>query len=166
MGKKMQGLAVQRRAKRLFLFLALLCLGSAPALAQPTPQGWWLDQTGRAGILIAACGTQLCGRIEWLKVPLDTENHPKTDIHNPDSTLQVRPLCGLQMLGGFVPDGNGGWTGGWIYDPEKGKTYKSAMHLAADGTLRVRGYIGIPLLGRSATWTRPPAPLPQCATPK
>ena len=67
------------------------------------------------------------------------------------------------MLGDFVAgDTAGAWTGGFIYDPEKGETYKSNMHLQPDGTLVVRGYIGISWLGRSQVWTRPPAPLPHC----
>ncbi len=142
--------------------LACLCL-MPPARAQTAPQGWWLDQTGRAGILIAPCGSQLCGHIEWLKTPLDAQNKPKTDIHNPLIALQSRPLCGLTLLGGFTADGSGGWTGGWVYDPEAGKTYKGEMHVAADGTLHLRGYIGIPMLGRTAVWTRPPTTPTQCS---
>jgi len=149
--------------KLLFLiFACLCCLAAAPARAESGPQGWWFDQTGRGGVLVQPCGAQLCGHLEWLKMPLNTQGQPKTDVHNPDATLQSRPLCGLPILWGFVPDGSGGWTGGWVYDPELGKTYKSVMHVQADGTLSVRGYIGIPLFGRSAVWTRPPGPLPQC----
>jgi uncharacterized protein (DUF2147 family) len=141
--------------------LAVLCL--APfARAQTAPEGWWLDQTGKGGILIAACGNQLCGRLEWLQNP-DVQGKPKTDSHNPDAALQSRPLCGLTIVGGFSPDGSGGWTGGWVYDPQSGKTYKAEMHIAADGTLHLRGYIGIPMLGRTAVWTRPPAIPPQCS---
>ncbi len=160
----MQGPSAKPASKVIILMLAALaCLGLAlPARAQTAPLGWWLDQTKRAGILIAPCGNQLCGHIEWLKSPLDPEGKPKTDLHNPDTALHSRPICGLPILGGFAPDGSGGWNGGWIYDPDAGKTYKSQMHVAADGTLHVRGYIGIPLLGRSETWTRPPAPPPQC----
>ncbi len=149
------------------MLAALACISLAgPVHAQTAPQGWWLDQSGKGGVVIAACGAQLCGRIEWLKAPLTADGKQKRDIHNPDANLQGKPLCGLQILGAFTPDGSGGWTGGWIYDPEVGKTYKSQMHLASDGTLHVRGYIGIPMLGRSQVWTRPAAPLPQCtATP-
>ncbi|WP_162173872.1 DUF2147 domain-containing protein [Acidocella facilis] len=152
--------------RRLAIFLPALAAGAllgAPASAQPSPQGWWLDQTGKAGIEIAPCGADLCGKIEWLRAPLDAQGKPKTDIHNSNAALQNRPLCGLPILGRFTPDGPGSWKGGWIYDPENGKTYKSVMHLAPDGTLHVRGYVGIPLLGRSETWTRLPAPPTPCA---
>ncbi len=148
-----------------FSMLALLLAAwSASAYAAPAQNvtGWWLDQSGRAGILIAPCGAALCGAIKWLRTPLNAAGQPKTDIHNQDESLRARPLCGLKMLDGFTPDGNGGWQGGQIYDPESGKTYKSVMHLAADGTLHVRGYIGIPLLGRSEIWTRPAASLAAC----
>jgi uncharacterized protein (DUF2147 family) len=163
----MQGPSMKSVKMLFFCLTALACLSLAPpARAQAAPQGWWLDQTGRAGILIAPCGSQICGRIEWLKAPLDPQNKPKTDIHNPEAALQSRPLCGLPLLGGFTPDGSGGWTGGWVYDPESGKTYKGQIHAAADGTLHLRGYIGIPMLGRTEVWTRPAAALTQCsATP-
>jgi hypothetical protein len=34
--------------------------------------------------------------------------------------------------------------------------------LQADGTLRLRGYIGVPLLGESNVWTRHTGPVPTC----
>jgi uncharacterized protein (DUF2147 family) len=47
------------------------------------------------------------------------------------------------------------WTDGTILDPLNGKTYRSTITLSDDGMkLRVRGYIGIPLFGRSQTWVR------------
>jgi uncharacterized protein (DUF2147 family) len=160
----MQGLSNSASASLIFFMLAALACVSLPpsAHAQGAPQGWWLDQSGRAGILIAPCGSALCGSIGWLKPPAPGTNPAKTDIHNPDASLQSRPLCGLTMLGGFVPDGSGGWTGGWIYDPELGKMYKSNMHVAANGNLDIRGYIGIPMLGRTAVWRKLPAAPPHC----
>jgi len=145
-----------------FTFAAGFCLGLPVAARAQAVQGWWLDQSGRAGILVAPCGSKLCGSIEWLKEPLTPDGQVKTDIHNPDPALQGRPICGLRMLWGFVPDGSGGWKGGWVYDPEAGKTYTSVMHLKADGSLSIRGYIGIPLLGRSTIWTRPASALQRC----
>lgn len=149
--------------------VALLCgvgLATRPHAA-PAPQvaaaeGLWLDQSGKAAIRIAPCGSQLCGRIAWLRAPLDEAGKPKTDIHNNDAALRARPLCGLPLLAGFDADGANAWSGGTIYDPESGSTYQSTMRLEPDGTLRVRGYVGISLLGRSQTWTRPAADLPAC----
>jgi uncharacterized protein (DUF2147 family) len=156
--------SLQARSLLLIFAIALGPLATwaraAPAPAAAT--GWWLDQSGRAGILVAPCGSRLCGHIAWLQQPLDAKNGAKTDLHNPDQTLRRRPLCGLPILGGFVPDDSSGWTDGWIYDPQLGKTYKSVMHIRPDGTLSLRGYIGIPLFGRSTIWTRPAAPLTQC----
>lgn len=158
----MQGNGSKRQGKFILAIVAFMGF-AAPAVADSSPLGWWEDQTGKAGILISKCGADLCGKIEWLKTPLDSSTgKPKTDIHNEDVALRGRKLCGLSILGDFSPDGDGGWKGGWIYDPEGGKTYKSVMHMAADGTLHVRGYIGIPLLGRSEVWTRPATKLTPC----
>ncbi len=60
------------------------------------------------------------------------------------------------MLWDFKPaEGErGAWDGGRIYNPEDGETYRSTMTLDGNGTLRVRGYVGAPIFGRSQTWTR------------
>lgn len=143
-------------------FLAA-CLAAAPAIASQALTGLWLDQSGRAAIDIERCGTSVCGTILWLKEPLTPAGQPKTDIHNTDANLQSRKICGLTMLYGFVPDADGGWKNGFIYDPVSGKTYNANIHLAPDGTLAVRGYWQYTFLGKSQTWTRPPAPLPKCS---
>jgi uncharacterized protein (DUF2147 family) len=57
-------------------------------------------------------------------------------------------------MDGFTFSGGTTWDKGRIYDPESGKTYKSKMTLAAPNRLEIRGYVGIPLFGRSTTWTR------------
>ena len=160
---------VAPRLLAFFAVLALPWLGLGPARAADTAAanaaGWWLNAAGTAAIVISPCGNEMCGRIEWLKPPLNEQGQPKTDTKNPNQTLRGRYLCGLSMLGGFTPDGAGGWKGGWVYDPKVGKTYKAVMHVAPDGTLRLRGYVGIPMFGRSETMTRPAAPLTPCTPP-
>lgn len=140
-----------------FIALTLPWLGMSAARAEQAATGWWVNGEGTGAIVIAPCGAALCGRIEWI-----APGQPVRDVHNPDPSLRSRPSCGLQMMGGMVPDGSGGWQGGWVYDPTNGKTYKAVMHLAPDGTLRLHGYIGIPLFGRSKTMMRPAAPLTPC----
>ncbi len=64
------------------------------------------------------------------------------------------PLVGLQVLWGFHADGNS-WTGGMVLDPETGKIYRGSLTLEDGGKqLRLHGYIGIPLLGRTEHWVR------------
>jgi uncharacterized protein (DUF2147 family) len=147
----------------IFALVAGLSL-AAPAArgADAGPTGVWLDQSGRGGIDIEPCGTKLCGKLVWLKVPLNEQGKPKTDIHNPDTALQQRPLCGVPVLDGFVADGPNAWTGGTIYDAASGKTYTSNIALNPDGTLHVRGYVGLPIFGKSQTWTRPAGDLARC----
>ena len=74
---------------------------------------------------------------------------------NPDEALRDRPILGLQIMSDFEYDGNDKWKKGTIYAPDDGKTYKSKMSLSED-VLKVRGYIGISMLGRTEEWTRVP----------
>lgn len=98
--------------------------------------------------------------IIWLKDPFfspDDEDgmagQPKVDRENPDPELRDRPIEGLQIMHGMVHDEGRNWSDGEIYDPESGKTYSSRIRLTDRGTLRVRGYVGIPLFGRTTEWT-------------
>ena len=82
-------------------------------------------------------------------------NHPgRRDDHNPDSALRSRELRGQIILKDMTYDGEGHWSGGTIYKPDNGKTYKCKIELRSDGTLSVRGFIGFSLLGVTQTWTR------------
>jgi len=76
---------------------------------------------------------------------------PRRDDNNPDPALKSRPLVGMELLSGYR------WTGkrweGKIYDPGSGNTYSSRME--PDGSrLKMRGYIGMPMLGRTQYFDR------------
>ena len=79
---------------------------------------------------------------------------PKVDRQNPKEELRSRPIVGLRVVEGFEYSGGGEWKHGRIYDPESGKTYKCKMRLTDEGVLKVRGFIGFSLLGRTTEWTR------------
>jgi uncharacterized protein (DUF2147 family) len=128
--------------------------------------GMWLDESKRGGIVIEPCGDKLCGRLMWMLHPLDDKGQPKFDSKNPDPKLRSRSLCGLPLMGGFVKDGPNEWDDGWIYNSEDGNTYDSKFQLLPDGTLKLRGFLGISLLGQSQIWTRPTEKLPDCTPPK
>lgn len=118
-------------------------------------KGTWLTEGGKSHVRIDDCGDKLCGEIVWLKEPLDDAGEPKTDNNNPDKSLQDRPILGLPLLQGFSNgDEPNVWEGGTIYNPEDGDTYKSIMTLLSANELKVRGYVGISLFGKSQVWTR------------
>jgi uncharacterized protein (DUF2147 family) len=60
---------------------------------------------------------------------------------------------GLDILSGFKYGGGNIWQDGKIYDPKNGKTYSCKMTLEGN-ELKVRGYVGFSLLGRTTVWTR------------
>ena len=46
------------------------------------------------------------------------------------------------------------WEDGTILDPKSGKTYSCYITFEDENTLKVRGYIGFSLLGRTQKWIR------------
>lgn len=84
----------------------------------------------------------------------NAEERARLDDHNPDPALRSRALLGITILRGFEYAGDQVWKGGTIYDPNSGNTYRSSMTLLDRNTLKVRGYIGLAMFGRSDTWTR------------
>jgi uncharacterized protein (DUF2147 family) len=131
------------------VFLAILC----PAAAWAGVTGTWRTADGDAKIEMYACGDALCGRIAWMENP-EENGRPRADVNNPSPALRERPILGLEILHGFHEDSPGVWSGGKVYDPKTGNEYRGKIRLQEDGTLRLRGYVGAPLFGRSETWTR------------
>lgn len=137
---------------------ALLPLGAAAQ--QKSPLGLWKtidDQSGKpkALIRISEAGGEYSGKIEKLFRGPDEEQNPKCD--KCQDARRDQPLIGMTILNGMKQDPQDAaeFSGGLILDPENGKVYKSKMALADDGRkLNVRGYIGMPLLGRTQTWLR------------
>jgi uncharacterized protein (DUF2147 family) len=150
-------------ALRLIVGLALL-FACVTAAAQPQgPQGVWLTEDGDGAVEIFDCGAHLCGRIVWQQSPLRADGSPDIDDQNPEPKLRNHPICGLQIIGNLSPSGPAKWSGGWVYDPDHGRTYGAALTLENRDALRLRGYIATPLFGGSQLWRRAPADLPRCA---
>lgn len=62
---------------------------------------------------------------------------------------------GMVVIRNFHPEGDD-WVGGTLVDPENGKEYKGKMWAVGNDKLSMRGFVGISLFGRSATWIRIP----------
>lgn len=145
---------------RIWFVVVLAGLGSTAAgdsrpMTATTPLGLWWAERGAARVEIDRCGEALCGRIVWLRSPFDEHGCPLRDDHNPAPSLRRRELLGVEILRGFraSPD-DGAWIDGEIYDPGSGRTYRATLREAGPDRLELRGYVGIPLLGRSVTWIR------------
>ena len=119
--------------------------------------GVWLNEDKDAHVKIENREGKYYGNIIWLKEPNEEATGlPKLDDENPDPVLQKRPVMGLELLTGFVFDGDDEWEDGDIYDPKSGSTYSCYMVFTDDtkNNLKVRGFVGVSLLGRTTYWTR------------
>ena len=133
-------------------FLVMACLPGIIIADTSAVAGRWLTQEGDGWIRIALVGDSIEGSIAG--APPGSPSKRDFDDRNPDPALRNRPLDGLAIMTGFEYAGDGRWKNGTVYDPNNGKTYKCSITLIDDNTLKLRGYIGISLFGRTATWTR------------
>lgn len=120
--------------------------------------GTWLNEEATGKIQLYKENGKYFGKVIWLKEPNDKKTgKPRTDVENPDPKLKSKPLIGLINMRNFTFD-DGEWSGGTIYDPKNGKTYKCYITFESSNKLKVRGYIGVSLLGRNTYWTRSTPP--------
>jgi uncharacterized protein (DUF2147 family) len=150
------------------LAMACIIFFSTISYASDEVQGYWYSADNASVVQIFKEKSTFQGRIIWLDEPLYAKGEkgagkPKVDRENPDKKKRKNPIIGLDMLADFTYDSKGKvWNGGTIYDPERGKTYKCEMKTENDvkaqggKRLNVRGYIGIPALGRTEFWYRVP----------
>ncbi len=144
----------------MYLVLIMMMFAGASCVSAQEYQandilGVWLNEDKDAHIKIFKEDGKFFGKIIWLKNPIDEETgKPKLDDKNSDPALQSRPIMGLVLLKDFVFDGDNEWEDGKIYDPKKGSNYSCYLELKSNDKLKIRGYIGVSLLGRTTYWTR------------
>ncbi len=126
--------------------------------AQSTPVGVWktIDdktKTERAQIRVVETGGVYSGKIEKL-LAADAKQDAVCDKCTDDR--KDKPMIGLEVIRGVKrADAENTWEGGTILDAAEGKIYKVRMQTADGGKkLEVRGYVGMPMLGRTQTWIR------------
>lgn len=108
------------------------------------PLGAWTTQNGDAVIAIGWCGTSLCGRIVGIRRAPGAEI--PTDIHG-------RSQCGRTIITDVTPSQDSPWSAR-ITDPRDGTQYQAEFWVDERDRLHLRGFIGIPLLGRTEIWRR------------
>lgn len=146
------------RLTRTVALAAAALMAAAPAFAQvPSPVGLWKnidDVSGKPKALIRITEENgvVQGKIEKLFRAAGEEQNPVCD--KCTDARKNQPIIGMVFMSGLKKDGHE-YNGGEILDPDNGKVYKSKLKVADGGKkLEVRGYIGVPLLGRSQTWLR------------
>lgn len=115
--------------------------------------GLWLSADKRGIIHIYEQDSLFFGRLVWLKEPEDDQGNAILDSENPDPAKRDRPILGLQMVFGLEYS-DGEWRNGEIYDPESGNTYSARLRLNGSDRMDLRGYIRLPIFGRTESWTR------------
>lgn len=145
----------KRRCVLIVLIATLLSMHAWAA--DNSPVGLWKtidDESGKPKSLvrISESNGEFTGKIEKLFRPADQDQNPKC-VKCEDANKD-QPIIGMTILTGLKQDGDE-YTGGLILDPNNGKVYKSKLSLIEGGKkLKLRGYIGVPMLGRTQIWLR------------
>ena len=146
---------MRRHWRILASLLALSCHATAALADRPQePIGRWLTQDHDGVIEIGPCGDGLCGRLVGMDAPLGTDGRPVTD-------PQGQPQCGLTILRESGEAQPGLWQG-HIVNPNDGTDWRCEFWMVGD-TVHLRGYLLVPLLGKTQVWTRYGGPIgPDC----
>jgi uncharacterized protein (DUF2147 family) len=138
----------------IFSYLVLAVGASAEAVDDLA--GQWRTVRHGALVEITDCGDGTpCGALVWVDDTI-SRGHSR-DVRNLNSNLRGRPLIGIPILWGFLPNGDDwpdgdGWHNGRLYNPDDGKDFRAHLQLLSPTQLRVTGCFG-PFC-RSQIWTR------------
>jgi uncharacterized protein (DUF2147 family) len=150
--------------KKFLLAVASISLASGASAQDSKVFGTWLTESGTAQVKLGPCGSATSGPVCGFVVGLINPKGPDgkvvapdeaTDFRNADANLRSRKVIGMPLIWGFkqASDPNA-FEEGQIYNGEDGKTYSANLNVEADGRLKLRGYVGSPMFGKTQYWTR------------
>jgi uncharacterized protein (DUF2147 family) len=146
-----------RKITLLSFCLAILSISTNVCAGPTGPAGLWRsydDASAKANALIRIAEVQgvLQGRIEKLILGPSEDQDPICE--KCKGSQKDKRITGMLIMHGLVKE-NDKYVNGQILDPETGETYQCTLTLDKDGKkLNVRGFIGLPMLGRSQMWIR------------
>jgi uncharacterized protein (DUF2147 family) len=109
------------------------------------------DETGKAKSIIEIY--EKSGKIYGRVAEILEAEHKKKLCVNCSGDDKDKPILGMVIIKGLSKDGNE-YSSGKILDPKNGNLYKCFITLEGNDKLKVRGYIGISLFGRTQYWYR------------
>jgi uncharacterized protein (DUF2147 family) len=127
------------------LSIAVLLLFVRTAAAAPSLTGLWLTQDHDGIIRISNCDGALCAEIAGLI--LDHPNDPTPVDHRGVSQCHLPLITDARQIQPNL------WKG-HITNPRNGGVYGVELRLDPHDNLALRGFLGVPLLGHTQTWTR------------
>ena len=122
---------------------------------QPTSvEGLWITQDDESGkqkseVLIYKDNGKLYGKIVRLLLP---EDQGKICV-NCEGKDKGKPIAGLVIVNNLIWEGES-WEDGTILDPKSGKLYDCFITLEDNNNLKVRGFLGFSIFGRTQNWIR------------
>lgn len=135
--------------------LVMFVAGSAMAQG-PAPLGRWVTESGNLEVEIAPCAetaaAPLCGKVVRVLA-----HRSMSAPGEPMQPADTRPALGMTLLSGLVAAGEGEYKG-TVYNRENARHYSVKLTPAEPAQLLVRGYVVLPLFGKTQVWRRPSSP--------
>jgi uncharacterized protein (DUF2147 family) len=109
------------------------------------------DETGQAKSIVEIYekSGKIYGKV--LEI-LEVKNRDRV-CENCSGTDKNKPILGMTVIKGLTKDGEE-YNSGKILDPKNGKLYKCYITIESKDKLKLRGYIGIAIFGRTQYWYR------------
>ncbi len=150
------GALVKRHGTGLILAAAMTAVPmiAGAATGHPDAVGRWVTPGGDI-VAFRLCNGQyppasICGKIVQLN---DATDPQRRDSRNPLAAKRLGPILGLEIVRGLAESSPGVWTGGALYNPDDGRTYRGAIRMQGHDSLELRGCAMV-VICQSQTWRR------------
>ena len=108
-----------------------------------------IDDTERSIVWIYELNGKIYGKVEKL-LPAATITH----CTGCEGELKNKSLIGMTILSDLKRSSDDKAIEGKVLDPSNGKWYSCDIELESQDKLKVTGYIGLPMLGKTMYWKR------------
>lgn len=140
--------------KKIVFFATIFGLLLTNSLMSQTVLGKWKtidDETGKPKSIVEIYekSGKVYGKVIEILDPKKKDNL----CQNCTGEDKNKPVLGMHVVKNMKKD-NDEYSGGTITDPNNGKVYKCLMSLESKDKLKVRGFIGFSLIGRTQIWHR------------